>query len=290
MFPIVVSGINGFTGIVTVTINAPQGVQGYTSSFGSPLILGPPQTVIIYLYSTSPGNYTVTVTGTSGKISHSISLSLVEQEIGFSASPNPLMLLNKSATSVITLTSLNGFSGNVTIRPTLPPYLTYTVSPSPVFLSEGGKATASITFTTLSTNPAAAGIQIVVSTRPSSLNSDEALYYSMYLMTNQSLTVQSYSFTSSTNVAVNLKNNETFAITPVSYSVADSSGDQYNFNYSSPPTCCSPGTTSPLVIAIGTSCSSCTLLGSPFVFAVGQSYKVSLGTSPGYKFVFMINR
>lgn len=290
MFSIVVNGINGFTGIVTVNIDTPQGVQGYTSSNGSPLILGPPQTVIIYLYSINPGNYTVTVTGTSGKISHSISLSLVEQEIGFSASPNPLMLLNKSATSAITLTSMNGFSGNVTIRPTVPPYLTYTVSPSPVYLSEGGKATVSITFTTLSPNPASTGIQIVASTRPTPLTSDEALYYSMFLMTNQSLTVQSYSFASNTNAAMNLKNNETFAITPMSYSVADSSGDQYIFNYSSPPTCCSPQNTSPLAIAIGTGCSSCILSGSPFVFMVGQSYKVSLGTSPGYKFVFIINR
>ncbi len=288
-FDIGVMGINGFTGIVTISINAPTGVSGIVTN--SPVLLGPPQTVLVDLYGGIPGNYTVTVIGTSGKISHSVSLTLVAQDIGFSANPNPLMLLHNGSSSTITLTSRNGFSGDVNINAS---YMIYKppVSPATVYVPEGGTATATLTVSVPSPNPPSGNVYVVLSTHPAGLDSGEALYYNVYLMTNQSLTLQNYSFTSNTNATLYLKNNETFSINPSSYAVADAAGDQYIFNYSSlASNCCAGapgGVVSPLLLLIGGGCPNCSLKGAPFVFSSGKSYTVTLTTSPGYEFIYAI--
>jgi hypothetical protein len=147
---IAVSSVNGFSGVVAITSNAPPNVNVIivTSTPGNPVILlGTSDTASLTVQATVVGNYTVIVTGTSGKLSHSVTLSLVVQDIGFSASPNPLVCgNNNTANSTITMTSRNGLSGTLNLGGD---WHLNTVTPSPasVYLPEGGSAQAKVTVT-----------------------------------------------------------------------------------------------------------------------------------------------
>jgi|SRR6266705_3630782 len=102
--------------------------------------MAPSGTASLIVSSTLTGNYTVTVTATSGQISHSIGITLVTQGIGFTASPNPLSLFHSPGSSTLSLTSLNDLSGNLNLSA----YYgrsSSTLSPTHVYLPEGGTAT-----------------------------------------------------------------------------------------------------------------------------------------------------
>jgi hypothetical protein len=67
--------------------------------------------------STRSGNYTVLITGTSGNKSHSISYFLIVRGMSFTANPDPLYIPQRSSGNmIITMHSLNGYSGNLTVQ------------------------------------------------------------------------------------------------------------------------------------------------------------------------------
>ncbi|OLE91773.1 MAG: hypothetical protein AUF79_02470 [Crenarchaeota archaeon 13_1_20CM_2_51_8] len=145
-FKINVSSIDGFTGIVTLSSKAPAGVSTIinTGNPNSVILLGSSGTALLTVSSTVTGNYTVTVTGTSGQISHSMSIAVVTQGIGFTANPNPLSLFHSPGSSTVTLTSLNGLSGNLNLSAYYGRF-SPTLFPPHVYLPEGGIATATVT-------------------------------------------------------------------------------------------------------------------------------------------------
>src|SRR6266705_4427521 len=160
-FKIAVSSVNGFSGVVTLTSNASANMNAMivTATPGVPVILlGTSDTAdktqyLDYLKASITvqpavaGNYTIIVTGTSGKLSHSVAFSLVIQDIGFSASPGTLVCgANYTANSTITMTSRNGLSGTLNLGGD---WHLNTVTPSPasVYLPEGGSAQAKVTVT-----------------------------------------------------------------------------------------------------------------------------------------------
>jgi len=72
-----------------------------------------------YFFTVSPetlGNYTLILTGTSSGRSHSINFSVTVQGLAFEASPSQLVMTQgSSANMTVTLMSLNGYSGNLTL-------------------------------------------------------------------------------------------------------------------------------------------------------------------------------
>jgi hypothetical protein len=149
-FKITVSSISDFSGVVALTSTAPANVNVMivTSTPNNPVILlGTSDTASLTVQATNAGNYSITVTGTSGKLSHSVTLSLVVQDIAFSASPNSLVCgSNYTANSTITMTGRNGLSGTLNLSGD---WHLNTVTPSPtsVYLPEGGSAQAKVTVT-----------------------------------------------------------------------------------------------------------------------------------------------
>ena len=149
-FKIAVRSIDGFSGVVALTSSAPANVNVVivTSTPNNPVILlGTSDTASLTVQATSAGNYTITVTGNSGKLSHSVTLSLVAQDIGFFASPSTLVCgSNYTANSTITMRSRNGLSGTLNLSGD---WHLNTVTPSPtsVYLPEGGSAQTKVTVT-----------------------------------------------------------------------------------------------------------------------------------------------
>jgi hypothetical protein len=62
------------------------------------------------------GNYTLIVTGSSGTLVHSVSITIQATDFGITGNPTSMVVLvGSNSTSVILLTSLGGYSGNVTL-------------------------------------------------------------------------------------------------------------------------------------------------------------------------------
>jgi len=142
------AGIDGFSGNVTFTATLTQeSVQSSGSLVGGgghslqmtplpamPVIsfsptnvtLGTGSVSVIMIisspYGVVAGTYAGLVTATSGTISHSISITLVVTDFSLSSNPSTLSVLpGGSANSTISVGSLGGFEGNVTLAVTVSP-------------------------------------------------------------------------------------------------------------------------------------------------------------------------
>src|SRR6266566_924306 len=102
--------------------------------------------------SSNPGNYTVTITGTSGSLSHqtTVTVNICTAKTGdfsITASPSSMTLsTGSSARSTISLQSLNGFTGTRTLSATVSPTsdLSFYFSSSSVTLTSGGQGTSTL--------------------------------------------------------------------------------------------------------------------------------------------------
>jgi hypothetical protein len=149
--------LNGFTGTVslsstvspagpTVTLNPTIVSLGAGGSASSTLTIGTTS-------ATPVGSYMVTVTGTFGSVSHSAVVSVTvnspSSQGDFAISVNPSSLTvsrSSSGTSAITLTSVNGFSGSVSLSAQASgPHIHLNTSPNSLTLTSGGSAIATLT-------------------------------------------------------------------------------------------------------------------------------------------------
>jgi hypothetical protein len=114
------------------------------------------------LASTSAGTYSVTITGTSGSVSHSGSVNLTVQVVpDFSLSASPLpgpVTAGGSATSTVTLAPSGGFNGTVAIScsiiTTASPAPTCSLDPASIAL--GAPVTSTLTVRTTAAHASAA--------------------------------------------------------------------------------------------------------------------------------------
>jgi len=81
-FTIRVISLNNFTGMVTLSTHAPNVSPG-----GGSVLLGSSVDETISVTSNVAGNYTLTVTGQSGKLSHSVNVALMVQGIRVTLTP-----------------------------------------------------------------------------------------------------------------------------------------------------------------------------------------------------------
>src|SRR5207245_405686 len=90
------------------------------------------------------GNKHVSVTGTSGALSHSVTVTFVVQDFTIAASPTTITInVNAAGTSTITVTAVNGFAGVVSLTTN-----STSCSVAPTSVTGSGSSTLSCTFTT----------------------------------------------------------------------------------------------------------------------------------------------
>jgi hypothetical protein len=115
---ILVKSLNGFTGIVTLTVATPANVNATIIGYNTnPVaILGPNDTVWLDISAGLAGNYTVAITGTSGQLSHTVNVSIIAEDMTFQDSSNSLVVPQGSrANMTITMKGVNGLYGNLTL-------------------------------------------------------------------------------------------------------------------------------------------------------------------------------
>ena len=120
----------------------------------------------------------------------------------------------------------------------------------------------------------------------------------------ESMSMESNSFISGTNMTLSLRNTGSVAISLVTYYVKDSSGNQYSrVNWASdagpkgaaanPPTAAiTPNALGIASIPIGTTCGAayCSNSGSAFTFTSGYSYTITVVTARSNQFTFTVTR
>src|SRR5206468_1505052 len=116
---ITLTGLNGFTGIVALSA-PPSTPSGLTCSLSLTRLNLPPSptTSVLTCRATVPADYIVTVTGTNGTLSHTTA-TIMFHVVDFSITSNPssqsLAVGQSSQSASISLTSLNSFTGTVTL-------------------------------------------------------------------------------------------------------------------------------------------------------------------------------
>jgi hypothetical protein len=130
-YSVTIGAVNGFNGSVAMAVDGlPVGASGTFS----PNPATTASTLNVNTTSITPsGSYVLTITGTSGVLSHSTTVTLLVADFSLSASPSTVSLAaGGRATYTVTINSMEGFSGSVTLSVSgLPPKTSASFSPNP---------------------------------------------------------------------------------------------------------------------------------------------------------------
>jgi kumamolisin len=155
-----VTPLNGFGGTVNLALSGCPAKTTCTLSAGSVTVppAGNSTLNVVTTTSTAAGTYTLTITGTSGSVTETTVVKLVVVAPNFSLSANPTatsVFPGNTAKYTITVASLNGFSGSVTLSaPTgCPANSTCSFSPNPVTVPAGKSVTSTFSVATTSKTP-----------------------------------------------------------------------------------------------------------------------------------------
>ena len=299
-----VTSINNYNNVTWLSIALPSNATNALTTSLGPSNVTPPDnrgansTLTVSASSNAPiGNYLITVTGTSGPRTHSVQLTvIVLTGPGFTITANPSFMniaRGGANTTTITVTSVNGFAGKIAMRVAAPfAFMGVAGGVSPLTIVSG---TSNSTLLGISaTNATIVGRYYFNVTGTSGSISRSATVTGnvttvVLSSARESMIMEMVTFNSGTNVTLTLHNTGSSSIQLVDYSVKDTAGDQYSYTSWPGPTL-APGSVVPTNILIGSSCSSCTLSGTAFMFAFGSSYTITIVTARNNQFSFTVTR
>lgn len=114
---VMIARVNGFNGTVSLTDAIPMGLSCGTIMPNSLPGFG---TATLTCTGSSAGNYTVFITGVSSPLSHTASSMIQITDYSIGSSPSTIISpIGTNVTSTITVTSMNGFSGSVSLNATV---------------------------------------------------------------------------------------------------------------------------------------------------------------------------
>jgi hypothetical protein len=300
-----ITSINGFSGTVSLAASvSPSGPFLVLASSQVSLASGATATIVLAVFTNTTvpvpfGNYNIAVTGSSTSHTHTVVIPLTvtvpaENLFLVSASFQPTNVTvqvhntGNMAASLVTYHAQdrggNTWSRTSWAGPTIGPNATST------FLLTIGASCPTCTY---SGTPGAFNQFLPGNLYTISLVSARNNLYRFSASypsgTREALALVSYAFTSGTNLTLFLRNIGNVSINLVSYYVKDASGNQYALTTWPGPTI-NPNSTSPAMILIGSSCPSCTLVGSAFTFTPGFSYTIVIVTGRNNQFSFTVTR
>src|SRR5438034_1188379 len=138
-----------------------------------------------------------------------------------------------SSTSTITVTSINGYTGNVSLTVTAPfGFITVTGGENPLTIASGGAASSTLAITT-STNTAKGNYSMIITGSDGSRSHSTTI--SLQVVDPipaiiESLVLNSYHFNNSTSLTLYLQNAGNGTITLQSYVIRDSSGNAWSLS------------------------------------------------------------
>ncbi len=301
---ITVTSINSYNNITWLSDVLPSNATSALTASLNPSVVTPPakgavnSTLTVAASPNAPtGNYPVTVRGTSGPKTHSVQLTItVLAGPGFILTASlPFMNIARGGanSTTILVTSLNGFTGKVTMTVAVPfAFMGAAGGLSPLMIASG---TSNSTLLGISAaNTTKVGTYYFNVTGASGSISRSVMVtanVTTVIISNvrESMGLDSYSFSSGTNVTMYLHNFGSVSIQLVTYYVKDASGNQYAYTAWPGPTI-APANVVPTNFLIGSSCSSCTLTGTAFTFTPGYSYTITVVTARNNQFTFSIAR
>ena len=152
-----VSSVFGWGGTVTLTANPSSGVSASCPSVS--ILKGTSIISTCTFTANTAGTYAITITGTSGGVTQSVVVTVKVTDFSITATPLSLTMGKASTgSSIINVTSIGGFSGNVTLTVSSPLFTSICASScsgtsAVVTLSSGGWAAATLYLYTLNSTP-----------------------------------------------------------------------------------------------------------------------------------------
>lgn len=304
------TSVGSFSGNVSLTETAPFASLGVAGG-NSPLHLkaGGTNTTTLAAFASSQtplGTYTITVTGTSGNLIHTLSIlitvksgvvgcgppmcgteALNAEAYFFTSNANVTLYLRNTGSANLTLSTyyVKDVAGDqyVNLAWKGPTIKVNTVFGTPFLIG------SSCLNCTLSGSPfnfmGGQSYTIVVVTA----RNNQFTFTVIFSNPVESLSLAAYNFHSGTNTTLYIRNNSGIPVTLTTYYVQDNSGDMYSRTTWSGPTV-SVNSTIAVTILIGASCApNCSLTGSPFNFTTGHSYAVTVATANSNQFRFAVS-
>jgi hypothetical protein len=303
-----VMSVNGYSGTVGLSLFYPgtKVTSTLTTSSVSVPANGIVKSTISLTAPSTLGNYTIVIVGVSGghsKTSYATAVLTVQvmsnQDFSISANPFDLIgLAGASNTTSITVTSMNGYTGTISLTATAPfGYITVTGGQTPLTLSSGGTAISILFVSTSLANTSPGTYTIAVTGTAGHRTHTTTVTVVVQDPTPppaivESLKLIGYTFNNGTTLTMTFQNTGNTATTLASYSVRDSSGDAWSLmNWNS--ITIAPGATGTATVLIGLNCPTCVYTGITglfFQFAVGQTYTVQVTTAANNQFSFTVTR
>ncbi len=299
--------VNGFSGTVSLSLFFAGSKLPATlnpTSVTVP-INGTAKSTLTVTASSNVGTYNIVVIGIAtshGKTTYAsseLSVQIVSNQ-DFAITSSPSSITNNFGTSnitTITVTSLNGYTGTVSLTFTAPfGYITLTGSQNPLTLSSGGAASTTLNITTsLITKLGAYNITVTGTAGSRTHSTTISLTVIDPILPPpviESLKLTGSQFVNGTTLSLILQNTGNTSVTLQSYTVRDSSGDSWTLSNLAGLTIV-PNGFGTAVILIGANCPGCVYGGIPglfFQFNVGQSYTVVVTTTRNNQFSFSATR
>jgi uncharacterized membrane protein len=246
----------------------------------------------------SMGTYNIIVTGTavSGKkiLSSSAMLTATinsQADFAVYAQPYSIAVVAGFANSTsIVMYSKNGFTGSVTLSATVPfGFLGVMGGQNPVKLTSGATTSTSLQVST-TTSTLLGKYNITITGYSGNVSHSCTLTVNVVDPAPESLSLIGVSNSLPTSLTLSIRNNGNTPVTLQSYNVTDGLGDVYTLSNWAGPTI-SPGSSSPAVVSIGSSCSACIYTGITGLFqqfVPGHIYIITVTTTLNHQFRFTV--